>query len=193
MTRRAVELATMLVALGLAATPRAVAQAAAEPTGEPTLRLEASPAPATAPAFKLEVGGGFGSPLGTGFVDIVYTPSRWLSLGVGAGFLQPEAGIAAYIGKIVPRYGRLRARDPAAAERPALGPVLTFSTGDIAVGNTYMRPQYAPEKVAWSWRPGYRLDAGVGLDLNWRRLSARLEVGVGYVLATARPAITPPT
>jgi len=183
MMRRAVELAAALLTLGLAAAPRASAEEPAAATAAaPTLSLEAKPAPASASTFRLELGGGIGSPLGTGFIDGVFSPNRWLSFGAGMGFIQPEAGIAAYIGKIVPRFGAFARGHLLQRRGLALGPVLTFSTGDLARGETYMRPGYAPESVAWSWQPGHRLDAGVGVELRGRRLSARVEVGVGYVL-----------
>jgi hypothetical protein len=178
--RRGVELGAALLVLGLATAARAAAEEPA--VAAPAVRLEAAPPTASAPTVRLEVGGGFGSPLGSGFIDAVYAPNRWLALGAGGGFIQPEQGIPAYIGKVVPRFGAFARAHLLRWRGLGLGPVLTFSAGDLARGERYMRPQYAPEALAWSWQPGYRLDGGVGVELRGRRLSARLEAGVGYVL-----------
>jgi hypothetical protein len=187
--RRAVELAAAVLALGLVAAPRASAE---EPADAPPTTTEAAAAPAlqreaaapnpSATTFRFEVGGGFGSPLGSLFVDAVYAPNRWLAFGAGGGFLRPDAGIPAYIGTVVPRYGAFARANLLRRRSLALGPVLTFSAGDLASGERYMRPQYAPDSLGWSWKPGYRLDGGVGVELRGRRVSARIEAGVGYVL-----------
>jgi hypothetical protein len=186
--RRAVELGSALLALSLAAATSARAEepstvsAGTPPAAAPTLRLEAAPASEGTPSLRLEVGGGFGSPLGSGFIDAVYTPNRWLSVGAGGGFIQPDPGIATIVPKKVRRYGAFARGHLLRWRGLALGPVLTFSSGDLAHDAHYMRPGYAPDLVATSWRPGYRLDGGVGVELRGRHLSARLEAGVGYVL-----------
>jgi hypothetical protein len=175
--RRPIERLAVALLLALVAD-RAHGQEPYEPPDLASPSLVAAPAPpprAFAPALRLELGGGLDGPLGTGVVDVVYAPLRWLSLGGGIGLLGGQI-------KNYARYGALGRAHLLRRGSLLAGPVLTVSMGGRDRSEVYQRPQYTPDHILYLWDQAYRLDAGVGAELRGQGLAVRVEAGVGYVL-----------
>jgi hypothetical protein len=140
--------------------------------------VDVSAGGATAPVqsrLRLEVQGGVNAPLGMGAIAAVYAPLPWLALGGGVGLAETNQGTG-------PHYGLFARAHVVRRAGFALGPVLTASSGNEDSEATYVRPQFAPDHLRWTWAPGYRVDAGLGVEVKRGRWTARLEAGVGYVL-----------
>jgi hypothetical protein len=110
------------------------------------------------------------APLGLTSLSIVVGPLDWLSLGAGVGFASERTNALNYglfARAHLLRFGGFK-----------IGPTFTASRTDerIVVASSGL------ETATWFWIPGYRLDAGVGIEAKVGRLSARLDGGVGYVL-----------
>ena len=134
----------------------------------PTPVDDAPPSPFT---LRPELQLGDDAPLGLTSLSIVLGPRDWLSLGAGLGFASTRTNALNY--GLFARAHLLRFRGF------KIGPTLTASRTDerIIVATSGL------ETATWFWIPGYRLDAGVGIEAKVGRLSARLDGGVGYVLS----------
>lgn len=133
----------------------------------PTPMDDEAPSPFT---LRPELQLGDDAPLGLTSLSIVVGPRDWLSLGAGLGFANSRTNALNYglfARAHLLRFGAFK-----------LGPTLTASRTDerIIVASSGL------ETATWFWIPGYRLDAGVGIEAKVGRLSARLDGGVGYVL-----------
>jgi len=112
---------------------------------------------------------GSDAPLGLTSLSIVVGPLDWLSLGAGVGFASERTNALNYglFGRAhLLRFGAFK-----------VGPALTASRTDERLVLGPRDPM-----ATWYWIPAYRLDAGVGIEGQLGRFSARLEGGVGYVL-----------
>ena len=155
-----------LIAATLLATSAAAIDDDAPPP-PPTPMDDAPPSPFT---LRPELQLGDDAPLGLTSLSIVFGPRDWLSLGAGLGFASTRTNALNYglfARAHLLRFGAFK-----------LGPTLTASRTDerIIVASSGL------ETATWFWIPGYRLDAGVGIEAKVGRLSARLDGGVGYLL-----------
>lgn len=144
--------------------------------------LAAAPALAAEPAqpvlgARLEAQVGVGAPLGTLAGALVFQPTPVIAFGLGAGLATGQPG-GPY-----PQFGGFLRANVWRRERLTLGPVVTMSGGHHARDVTYQRPQYvSTDAFQYRWKPGFRLDAGVGAELALDRVSLRLEAGLGVYL-----------
>ena len=137
----------------------------------PTPMDDAPPSPFT---LRPELQLGDDAPLGLTSLSIVAGPREWLSLGAGIGFASARTSALNYglfARAHLLRFGGFK-----------LGPTFTASRTDerIIVASSGL------DGATWFWIPGYRLDAGVGIEAKVGRLSARLDGGVGYLLGEPR-------
>lgn len=150
--------------------------------GLAALMLAAVPALAAEPpepllGARLEAQAGLGAPLGTISGALVFQPTPAIAFGLGAGLAtgQPRGPY--------PQFGGFLRANVWRREGLTLGPVVTLSGGNHARDVTYQRPQYeSTDAFRYDWKPGFRLDAGVGAELALDRLSLRLEAGLGVYL-----------
>jgi hypothetical protein len=176
--RRPIErLALALTLVAIAGRARGQTPYDAPDVASPSLVAAQAPPPPRpfVPALRLELGGSLDGPLGTGAVDVLYAPVRWLSLGGGIGLGGGQ--IKNYV-----RYGAFARAQLLRRGSLVAGPVLTASMGGRDRSEVYQRPQYAPDHILYQWDKAYRLDAGFGAELRGHGLSVRVEAGVGYVL-----------
>ena len=154
-----------LIAAILLGTPAGASDDDAPPP--PTPVDDAPPSPFT---LRPELQLGDDAPLGLTSLSIVLGPRDWLSLGAGLGFASERTNALNY--GLFGRAHLLRFRGF------KFGPTVTASRTDerVIVASSGL------ETASWFWIPGYRLDAGLGIEAKVGRLSARLDAGVGYVL-----------
>jgi len=144
------------------------------------------PVPATAAATSplplvLELHTGWHDPLGTAGLSLVFDRSGRLSGGVGLG-------LERWSGASLPALG-LFGRARLVQVGPFwLGATATLSRVHDEVDRLYYRQprSYAGDNLLWSWEPGYRASAALGIEFDEGRWSARLEGGVGYLLNDPR-------
>jgi hypothetical protein len=156
--RRSIELAVAAVAL-LVVTPAFA--------GEVPSALN--------PRFEAHLG--VNAPLGTLAAAMVLQPSNVFAFGAGVGLAtgQPRGPY--------PQLGAFARANLWHGDGFSLGPVITFSGGNRAREVVYQRPSYSgTDAFRYEWKPGFRLDAGLGGEFTYERLVLRLEAGLGIYL-----------
>jgi hypothetical protein len=137
------------------------------------------PLTARADRPRVEARAGLDAPLGNYSGALVFQPGEVLAIGAGAGVATGEPnGAQLQVGAFA-RANLLR------RERFSLGPVLTLSVGRRTSTETHHRSGTVyDEAIEYRWKPGVRLDLGIGGELALARFSFRLEAGLGYYLSS---------